>query len=383
MAFRKVLSGRWAHDASVISATFLVVVTVLIPVQAQATECCFNNPRFAGTCQEFPTGGGTCTEILAYLNSLSSVGRGYCGMTTVRGGWRQVRCGQTQAAPTTDGTASGVFVDELPTVKPVDMESAIKSQAPVVMPSDSVLQVRFDQAVDLSASDPGALVGGQLTEDVLVDGVLVAPRGSLVRGQVGAGPNGPRVELTQIEIQGTSHPLVLGEIQATLVEGSMQGVVVSSPTGLMGNGNAVTLAVAAALAPSQATEESLELSRALIQSQRRSLVTAAMELTPSEAEGFWPLYDEYRTAMDGVGTRRVRLIQSFVDESDSLDDARAENLLRESIAVDDARLRVRRKYVKRFGKVLAPRRVARFYQLEEKMDAVIQAELAQAIPLVD
>ena len=74
----------------------MIAVASVLPAEAQATQCCFNNPRFAGTCSEFPAEGETCAGILAYLNSLSSVGRGYCGMTDVRGGWRQVDCGQAQ-----------------------------------------------------------------------------------------------------------------------------------------------------------------------------------------------------------------------------------------------------------------------------------------------
>jgi hypothetical protein len=42
---------------------------------------------------------------------------------------------------------------------------------------------------------------------------------------------------------------------------------------------------------------------------------------------------------------------------------------------------VRQKHVKIFKKLLPPVKVARFFQLENKLDAVVNYELAQSIPL--
>lgn len=63
------------------------------PMAAQATDpCCFTNPRYTGVCKVVPGEGETCADILAYLNNQSSVGKSYCGNTTIRGGWAQVDC---------------------------------------------------------------------------------------------------------------------------------------------------------------------------------------------------------------------------------------------------------------------------------------------------
>ena len=44
---------------------------------------------------------------------------------------------------------------------------------------------------------------------------------------------------------------------------------------------------------------------------------------------------------------------------------------------------MRRDYVAEFAKVLPGRKVARFYQIENKMDAVIRYDLAATIPVVE
>ena len=54
--------------------------------------CCFENPRFSGTCQVTTGPEETCGDVLAYLNNPNSVGKSYCGNTKVRGGWTQVKC---------------------------------------------------------------------------------------------------------------------------------------------------------------------------------------------------------------------------------------------------------------------------------------------------
>ena len=54
--------------------------------------CCFENPRFSGTCQVTPGEDESCSSILGFLNNPNSVGKTYCGNTKVRGGWTQVSC---------------------------------------------------------------------------------------------------------------------------------------------------------------------------------------------------------------------------------------------------------------------------------------------------
>jgi hypothetical protein len=55
-------------------------------------KCCFTNPSYAGTCEVEPAKDETCGSILGYLNNPMSQGKGYCGNTTIRGGWQSVVC---------------------------------------------------------------------------------------------------------------------------------------------------------------------------------------------------------------------------------------------------------------------------------------------------
>jgi len=133
-------------------------------------------------------------------------------------------------------------------------------------------------------------------------------------------------------------------------------------------------------ARAQAIEE-IQLTRAAIQAERQVIVSIAMDLSPEEMQGFWPLYREYRLEMIKVGDRMVTLITTYADNYQDLTDEVADKLLNEFVSIEKERARLKAKYVPKFKKVLPAKKVARFYQIENKLDVAILAELAEEIPL--
>lgn len=128
--------------------------------------------------------------------------------------------------------------------------------------------------------------------------------------------------------------------------------------------------------------EDIQLTRAAIQAERQVIVTRAMDLTPKEMETFWPLYREYRLEAARLGDRLVALIQRYAAAYDDLTDATADKLLSDYLKIERARVDMRAKFLPRFKKVLPAKKVARFYQLENKLDIAVLSELAENIPLV-
>jgi hypothetical protein len=140
----------------------------------------------------------------------------------------------------------------------------------------------------------------------------------------------------------------------------------------------------AAPAPDPAKAEAMEeiqFTRAELAGARQALVTQAMDLTPEEMQGFWPLYRDYRREATKVGDRIVALIAAYADHYDNLTDPAADKLLAEFVGIEKARASLKAKYLPKFKKVLPARKVARFYQLENKLDVLILAEMAEQIPL--
>ncbi len=153
------------------------------------------------------------------------------------------------------------------------------------------------------------------------------------------------------------------------------------------------LGVMAPVAPAQQTGQSaadetkaqaledIQLTRAAIVAERQAIITRAMDLTPEEMQGFWPLYREYRLEAIKLGDRIVALITEYSHNYEALTDAVADKLVTEFVNIEKERARLKAKYLPKFKKVLPSRKVARFYQLENKLDIVILNEMAEQIPL--
>jgi hypothetical protein len=63
-----------------------------MPTPDPAAPCCFDHPRYSGTCKVTPVEDETCASILHYLNDQRSGGKTYCNHTDIRGGWTLAQC---------------------------------------------------------------------------------------------------------------------------------------------------------------------------------------------------------------------------------------------------------------------------------------------------
>jgi hypothetical protein len=129
-------------------------------------------------------------------------------------------------------------------------------------------------------------------------------------------------------------------------------------------------------------EPAIQMLRQEVGKDRRELVKANMLLTNSEAARFWPLYDEYRGEMNKIGDKRVKLITDFAANRDSMSEDEGLRLLKERLDIEKEKNDVRGDYVKKFNKELSARTTARFFQIDQKLDAAVEAALAAKIPLI-
>ena len=115
---------------------------------------------------------------------------------------------------------------------------------------------------------------------------------------------------------------------------------------------------------------------------RRNIVMANMLLTETESARFWPLYDEYRVERKKIGDRRVRLITDFLAQQNSMSEDEARALANEDFAILKDTSELKTKWYKRMTKELSDRTVARFFHIDEKLDAAADIALAANIPLI-
>lgn len=167
-------------------AALLAALAAAPAVSSAAEPCCFANFRFAGGCMVVPSGSETCQSVLDYLNRFDTVGRSYCGNTTVRGGWTLTQCtdslnARPQAHQPELAQPARPAQRQIQSIRPVDPQTPIQARDASLMQVSAPLKVRFDDAIDPARAGAGSTVTGVLVEDLYSGETMIAPAGSKVQ----------------------------------------------------------------------------------------------------------------------------------------------------------------------------------------------------------
>jgi hypothetical protein len=145
---------------------------------------------------------------------------------------------------------------------------------------------------------------------------------------------------------------------------------------------AVFAALAVVLAWAQADKE-IAITKQNIQTERQQIVADYMELNSKEANNFWPVYRNYRSDMSKQNDRLIKLGQSFVNTYDNMTNSQARKMLNDFQNIQSQRVKIQSFYAPKFESAVGAKKTLRFYQLENKMDAVINYDLAGTVPLAE
>ena len=153
--------------------------------------------------------------------------------------------------------------------------------------------------------------------------------------------------------------------------------------GLLLVASLLPLVAAAPIRAGEADEASIEILRDALRSNKKAIVDVNLQLSDAEAQAFWPVYDRYQKELAGVQDRLVQVIETYRTNFGSLTDEQARKLVDDYLAVERDRAEVRRAFLGPISEALPGRKVMRFYQIENKIDAVLRYELAATIPVVE
>jgi hypothetical protein len=134
--------------------------------------------------------------------------------------------------------------------------------------------------------------------------------------------------------------------------------------------------------PPAKEQAAVRLTADRIRTERKAIVTEYMNLTPEEAAKFWPIYDAYQQDLSVPQKRLGDLVLKFNQAYGGVTDQDAEKFLEDYLNAEKNILDRKRTYVGRFQKALPTKKVLRLYQLENRMDATIDYNMAGELPLV-
>ena len=131
------------------------------------------------------------------------------------------------------------------------------------------------------------------------------------------------------------------------------------------------------------SDQDVKLLRKDLRSQKKQIVAANMTLTEAEALKFWPVYDQYAAELSKVNDTRLSLINDYAANYESLSDTKAQSVVEQWLAADEAAAQLRIKYVPIVRQVLPGKKAARFFQVDRRISTLVDLQLASAIPLVE
>ena len=132
----------------------------------------------------------------------------------------------------------------------------------------------------------------------------------------------------------------------------------------------------------QSTDAAIEQLRKDARADKADIIGTAMGFTATEAAAFWPLYKSYETAQKGVGDEKVAMIKDYAAHYDAMTDAKAGDLVGRLQALENKTVATKQQFVKSLQGVLPAKKVARYYQLENRIQMLVDLNLASEIPLV-
>ena len=147
----------------------------------------------------------------------------------------------------------------------------------------------------------------------------------------------------------------------------------------------VLMAAAASAMAQDPSASNMDILRDKLKADKKLLVAENLALTESEAQKFWPIYEEYQTELEGLNERLGRAIDAYATEYNamSVTDAKAKALMDEALAIEAAELALKKDCLGRLDGVIPAMKAVRYLQMENKIRALIRFDLAANIPLVE
>jgi hypothetical protein len=135
--------------------------------------------------------------------------------------------------------------------------------------------------------------------------------------------------------------------------------------------------------PHSLSDQDIEMLRADIRAQRKQIVAQNMNLTPDEATKFWPIFEQYRKEAIKPNDERWAVIKDYAANHSTMTDAQAYNYIKRLAAVDEELIGLRLRYVAVFEKVISPKKTALWYQIDRRIDLLINLQLSSQIPMAE
>jgi hypothetical protein len=129
-------------------------------------------------------------------------------------------------------------------------------------------------------------------------------------------------------------------------------------------------------------DKAIEVMRKDARAGKADILGKTLALDSQQAAAFWPIYKQYEAEAQALGNERLAIIQDLAEHFDSLDDAKAKALVERQVAFEEKKLALMKKYKDEMAKALPAKTVARWLQVESRLNKLVELTVMSEIPLV-
>lgn len=129
------------------------------------------------------------------------------------------------------------------------------------------------------------------------------------------------------------------------------------------------------------TDEDIVLLRKDLRAMKMQVIGQNMPLSDVEAQKFWPIYNHYVKDLQEVNNQKYALLKQYAEMWATMSDEDALIYVRHWLEADGQAQALRLKYVPVVSQVLPGRKAATFFQLDRRLNMIVDLQLFSQIPL--
>jgi len=126
----------------------------------------------------------------------------------------------------------------------------------------------------------------------------------------------------------------------------------------------------------------IELLKSDMRTEKVAVITEALQLTSEESSAFWPIHREYELELSKIIDDRIELIKDYAQHYDNLTNEKAKELAKTVFELEKRRTKLKKKYFKKFEKAVSAIVAAKFIQIENQINLLVDLQIASELPLI-
>lgn len=120
-----------------------------------------------------------------------------------------------------------------------------------------------------------------------------------------------------------------------------------------------------------------------IEALKVAFMTKKLDLSPEEAQQFWPVYNQYTDKLQDFRKKRRQENKEAKQNFDEMSDKEIEQAVDNEIVFRQKELDLQKEYHSKFKAILPVKKVAKLYQAEEQFKRVLLDKLKDGPPVKD